>query len=216
VIAGATAIGLDLARRLEAGHVRVVMIEEDAARAREAAEQLDDTLVVHGRATDETLLEEEEIERVSAFVAVTSDFENNLVAGLLARRLGAERAFALVDNPDLVHLIGEIAIDAIISPRLLAVSLALQHIRGVGVRSVAALLEDRIEVIEAECSAVSKLVGKELAHLGLPRGMLIAALRRNGRILVPRGGDRIEAGDRVLFVTTIEEAPRISSLLSAD
>ncbi len=216
VIAGATAIGLDLARRLEAEHVRVVMIEEDAVRAREAAEQLDDTLVVHGRATDETLLEEEEIERVSAFVAVTSDFENNLVAGLLARRLGAERAFALIDNPDLVHLIGEVAIDAIISPRLLAVSLALQHIRGVGVRSVAALLEDRIEVIEAECSAVSKLVGKELANLGLPRGVLIAALRRNGRILVPRGGDRIEAGDRVLFVTTIEEAPRISSLLSAD
>jgi trk system potassium uptake protein TrkA len=57
---------------------------------------------------------------------VTTDYESNLVAGLLARRLGAARAFALVDNPDLLHLIGDVAIDAIISPRLLAVSLALQ------------------------------------------------------------------------------------------
>ncbi|MCL4686637.1 Trk system potassium transporter TrkA [Myxococcota bacterium] len=216
LIAGATRIGLDLARRLEAEDVRVVLIEEDPVRAREAAEQLGDTLVVHGHPTDETLLEEEDIERVSTFVAVTEDYEDNLVAGLLARRLGAERAFALIDNPDLVHLIGEVAIDAIISPRLLAVSLALQHIRGTGVRSVAALLEDRIEVIEAECAEGSRLVGKPLADLSLPRGMLIAALRRDGRIVVPRGHDRIEAGDTVLFVTTLEEAPRVSTLLSAD
>lgn len=215
LIAGATRIGLDLARRLEAEDLQVVLIEEDAVRAREAAEELDGTLVVHGLPTDETLLEEEEIERCSTFVAVTPDFEGNLVAGLLARRLGAERAFALVDNPDLVHLIGEVAIDAIISPRLLAVSLALQHIRGGGVRSVAALLEDRIEVIEAECGALSRLVGRPLAELGLPRGVLIAALRRDGRIVVPRGGDTIEPGDAVLFVTTIEEAPRVSELLAS-
>lgn len=214
LIAGATPIGLDLARRLEAEELRVVLIEPDPVLAAEAAEELGDTLVVHGRPTDESLLEEEEIERCSTFVAVTRDFEENLVAGLLARRLGAERAFALVDNPDLVHLIGDVAIDAIISPRLLAVSLALQHVRGAGVRSVAALLEDRIEVIEAECSAVSRLVGRPLAELDLPRGVLVAALRRNGRILVPRGGDRVEPGDHVLLIATIEEAPRVSELVA--
>ncbi len=215
LIAGASRIGLELARRLEAEDLSVVLIEEDARRARAAAEQLEGTLVVEGRATDEALLEEEEIERTSTFVAATPDFETNLVAGLLARRLGAGRAFALVDNPDLVHLIGEVAIDAIISPRLLAVSLALQHIQGGAVRSVAALLEDRIEVIEAECSATSRLVGRTLAQLHLPRGILIAALRRGERILVPHGEDRIEPGDRVLVVTTIEEAPRVSGLVGS-
>jgi trk system potassium uptake protein TrkA len=214
LIAGATRIGLDLARRLEAEDLRVTLIEEDPVLAREAAEDLDRTLVVHGRPTDETLLEEEEIDHCSTFVAVTPDFEDNLVAGLLARRLGAGRAFALVDNPDLVHLIGEVAIDAVISPRLLAVSLALQHIRGGGVRSVAALLEDRIEVIEAECDPSSRLAGRPLAKLDLPRGVLVAALRRAGRIVVPRGGDRIEPGDGVLFVATTEEAPRVSTLLA--
>jgi trk system potassium uptake protein TrkA len=215
LVAGATRIGLELARQLEADEVSVVMIEPDPLRAREAAEELGDALVVQGRPTDEELLQEEEIERGATFVAVTPDFEDNLVAGLLARRLGAERAFALVDNPELGHLIGEVAIDAIISPRLLAVSLALQHIRGGGVRTVATLLEDRIEVIEADCAAASALVDRPLAELGLPRGVLVAAVRRGGRIVVPRGSFRIEAGDRVLLVATTEEAPRIAGLLGA-
>jgi trk system potassium uptake protein TrkA len=192
----------------------VVLIEQDPESAGHAAELLERTLVVRGRATEQALLEEEEIERASAFVAVSTDFENNLVAGLMARRLGAERAFALVDNPDLVHLIGEISIDAIISPRLLAVSLALQHVRGGGVRTVAALLEHEIEVIEGEAAEGAKLVKRPLADVELPRGMLVAALRRDGRILVPRGGDRVEPGDRVLVIATSENAPRVAQLLT--
>jgi trk system potassium uptake protein TrkA len=215
LIAGATRMGLDLARRLESADFQVVLIEEDAVRAREAAEGLGDTLVVQGRPTDEALLEEEEIERCSTFVGVTPDFESNLVAGLLARRLGAERAFALVDNPDLAHLVGEVAIDAIISPRLLAVSLALQHIRGGAVRSVAALIEDRVEVIEAECGQRSPLANRPLSELGLPRGVLVAAVRRGERILVPRGADRIEPGDRFLVVATTDAVSRVAGLIEA-
>jgi len=215
LIAGATAIGTALARRLEKRGGSVLLVEEDPVAAREAADALSSTLVIEGRPTDETLLVEEEIRRVSTFVAVTPDYEDNLVAGLLARRLGAERAFALVDNPDLVHLIGTVAIDAIISPRLLAVSLALQHIRGAGVRSVAALLEDRIEVIEAECPEGSRLSGRPLAELGLPRGMLVAAVRRGERIVVPRGDDRIEPGDGVLIIATTDEVGKVSEWLAS-
>jgi trk system potassium uptake protein TrkA len=215
IVSGATRIGLELARRLEAQELQVVLIEQDPESAGHAAEVLQRTLVVRGRATEQALLEEEEIERTSAFVAVSTDFENNLVAGLLARRLGAERAFAVVDNPDLVHLIGEISIDAIISPRLLAVSLALQHVRGGGVRTVAALLEHEIEVIEGEAAEGAKLVKRPLAEVELPRGMLVAALRREGRILVPRGSDHVEPGDRVLVIATSENAPRVAQLLTS-
>jgi trk system potassium uptake protein TrkA len=215
-VAGATRIGLDLARRLESEEVDVVLIEEDPARARAAAEAVPQALVVQGRPTDQALLEEEEIELASTFVAVTPDYEDNLVAGLLARRLGAGRAFALVDNPDLVHLIGDVAIDAIISPRLLAVSLALQHIRGGQVRTVAALLEDRIEVIEADAAADSPITRRTLKELGLPRGTLVAALRRGGRILVPRGGEKVEPGDRVLVVTTTDHVGRVGELLQCE
>lgn len=214
MVAGAGRIALDVARRLESGDKRVIVIEEDAALTRHAAEVLEKTLVIHGRVTDQALLEQEEIEKVSTFVALREDQEENLVSGLLAKRLGASRAFSLVDNPALATLIGEIGIDAVISPRLLAVGLTLQHIRRGIVRSVAALLEDKVEIMEAEAVEGSRLTSGTLAKIKLPRGVIVAAIRRGDELLVPRGEDRIQAGDQVVLITTTENAQRLDAYLS--
>lgn len=214
MIAGAGRIGLELARRLEKTDTRVILIEEDREQARRAAEGLGSALVIAGQVTDQALLEEEDIERVSTFVALTPDHEVNLVSSLLAKRLGARRVFALVDNPALANLITEIGIDAVISPRLLAVGLTLQHIRRGRVRSVAALLEDKVELLEVEAVRGSRLVAGTLAEVGLPRGVLVAAVRRGDHLLVPSGADRVEAGDQVVVVTTTEKAAKLDEYLS--
>lgn len=214
MIAGAHRMGLDLARRLEDAGGRVILIEEDRARAQHAAEVLGRTLVVTGQVTERAVLEEEEIDRVSTFVALTADHEANLVASLLAKRLGAARAFALVDNPALATLIGEIGIDAAISPRLLAIGLTLQHIRRGRVRSVAALHEDRVEVLEVEAVAGTRLTAATLAEVALPRGVIVAAVRRDDRLLVPGGADRVRAGDHLVIITTTESAPKLDAFLS--
>ncbi len=214
MIAGAGPIGLELARRLEADGGRTVLIESDEKLAQEASEQLNDVLVVKGHSTDQMLLEEENIDQVSTFVAVTPDHETNLVGGLLAKRLGAGRAVVLVDNPALVDLVGAIGIDAIISPRLLVIGLALQHIRGGRVRTVAQLLEDRIEIVETEVSKRSMLAKGTLSEIKLPRGVLVAAFKRGDRLLVPRGADQAEPGDRVLLISTAENASKLADFLS--
>jgi len=214
MIAGAGPIGLELARRLESADRRTILIESDEELAQEASEQLHDVLVVKGHATDQALLEEEDIDRVSTFVAVTPDHETNLVGGLLAKRLGAGRAVVLVDNPALVDLVGEIGIDAIISPRVLVIGLALQHIRGGRVRTVAQLLEDRIEIVEAEIGKRSSLAKGTLSEIKLPRGVLVAALKRGNRLLVPRGADQAEPGDRVLLISTAENASKLADFLA--
>jgi trk system potassium uptake protein TrkA len=214
MIAGASRVGRALAHRLEDTDTRVILVEEDPALARRAAEELNSTLVITGLVTDQALLEEEDIERVATFVALTPDHEVNLVSSLLAKRLGAARAFALVDNPALANLIGQIGIDAVISPRLLAVSAILRHIRRGRVRSVAALLEDKVEIIEAEAVRGSPLTSATLAEVGLPRGVLVAALRRNGHLLLPGGSDQVEAGDYLLLITTAEKASRLDEYLS--
>jgi trk system potassium uptake protein TrkA len=209
MIAGASRIGMQLARRLEKVGTKVTLVEESQAEARRAAEELEHTIVVHGHVTDQNLLEEEDIDRVSTFVALSDDHEENLVSSLLAKRLGAARAFALVDNPALGNLIGDIGIDAVISPRLLAVGLALQHIRRGRVRAVAALLEDKVEVLEIEAIAGSRLTSNRLSKVGLPRGVLVAAMRRGDQLLVPGGNDRVEPGDQVVLITTTEKAGKL-------
>jgi trk system potassium uptake protein TrkA len=213
MIAGADRIGLALAQRLEGHDGKVVLIEADADLAAHAAAALENTVVVHGPVTERPILEEEEVERVSTFVAVTGDHETNLVSGLLARRIGAGRAFALVDNPALVDLLGEVGIDAVISPRLLAIGLILRHIHGESVRSVAPLLEDRVELLEADAVDGSKLVSGTLAEVGLPRGVLVAAVRRGEAILVPRGEDAVEVGDRVVLIASVTNAAKLAEFL---
>lgn len=215
MIAGATSIGLALAKRLESRDERVVLLEEDPVKAQRAAEELDHVLVIKGRQTDQALLEDEEIEHVSTFVAVTADHESNLVAGLLARRLGAGRSFVLVDNPAMVSMAGDIDIDAMISPRLLTISLILQNIRGGGVRSGAALLGDEIEIVEVEAEVGSRLTEEPLKRVGLPRGVLVAALQRGDELVVPSGEHRVDPGDRVLIAVKADLASKLTEYLEA-
>jgi trk system potassium uptake protein TrkA len=214
MIAGASPIGMQLARRLGKLDVRVVLIEEDEERARSAADELRKATIVQGSVTSKALLEEEDIGRVSTFVAVTDDHETNLVAGLLAKRLGAGRALVLVDNPELVALVGQVGIDAIISPRLLVIGMTLRHILGRRVHSVAPLLEDRIEVVEVEVVKGGPLTRGTLSDVKLPRGVLVAALRRGESLLIPRGSDSAQPGDHVLLITTTEDEPRLARFLA--
>jgi len=213
MIAGATRIGIMLAKRLEELKVPVTLLEANRAACDVAAAKLDATIVVHGSASNRAMLVEEGADRVESFVACNDDHAENVVACLLAGRMGAAHTFALVDNPALGGLIGELDIDAVISPRLLSVGLALQFARKGRVTAVAALMEDSVEAIEVEASADSRLVRSPLTKLGLPRGVLVAAVQRGDRIVVPAGSDQIAAGDRVLLVATNEIAGKLDAFL---
>lgn len=215
MVAGATRIGVNLSRRLEEDGVPVTLIDERREACEKAAAALDDTLVIHGSPTDRELLREEGAERVEGFVACTDRHEENVVACLLAGRMGAAHTFALVDNAALSGLVGDLGIDAVISPRLLSVSLALQFARKGRIKAVAALLEDSVEVFEVEAAEGSRLVRSPLSELGLPRGMLLVAVQRDDRIFIPGGEDRIEPGDQVIVAATSETAPRLDDFIGA-
>jgi trk system potassium uptake protein TrkA len=148
-------------------------------------------------------------------VACTDRHEENVVACLLAGRMGAAHTFALVDNAALSGLVGDLGIDAIISPRLLSVSHALHFARKGRIKSVAALLEDSVEVFEVEAAEGSRLVASVLSELGLPRGILMVAVKRGERIFIPGGADRIEPGDNVLVAAASEVASKLDDVLEA-
>ena len=213
MVAGATRIGVNLSRRLEEDGVPVTLIDERREACEKAAATLDDTLVIHGSPTDRELLREEGAERVEGFVACTDGHEENVVACLLAGRMGAAHTFALVDNAALSGLVGDLGIDAVISPRLLSVSLALQFARKGRIKAVAALLEDSVEVFEVEAAEDSRLVRSPLSELGLPRGMLLVAVQRDDRIFIPGGEDRIEPGDQVIVAATSETATHLDDFI---
>ena len=176
-----------------------------------AAAVLGTTIVVHGSATDRELLVEEGADRVESFVACTDDHEENVVACLLARRLGAAHTFALVDNPALAGLIGELGIDAVISPRLLSVGLALQFARKGRVKAVAALMEDAVEAIEVEATTAAGAVaaGRTRVAPGRAGGGGAAGDGRGAR----RERTGSSPATRCCLITTTENAARLDAFL---
>jgi trk system potassium uptake protein TrkA len=215
MITGATRIGVNLAKRLEDDGVPVTLIDDRRPACEKAAATLENAVVIHGSPTDRELLREEGTDRVDGFVACTDRHEENVVACLIASRMGAAHTFALVDNAALSGLVGDLGIGAIISPRLLSVSLALGFARKGRIKAVAALLEDSVEVFEVEAAEGSRLVRAPLSELGLPRGMLMVAVQREDRIFLPGGDDRIETGDQVIVAATSEMAPRLDDFIEA-
>jgi trk system potassium uptake protein TrkA len=218
LIAGGGNIGLYVAQALEArgARVRVKLIEANRDRAVGVADLLKRSVVLHGSALDREILREADIEDADTLVALTNEDEVNIIACVMAKRLGARRTMALINSrtyPDFTRTLG---IDATVNPRAVTVSKILQYVRRGRIRGVHSIQDGQAEVIEAEAMETSSLVGRTLRDLDLPDGIRIGAIYREGKVVAPAGGTEIEAGDRVIIfamanrVRQVEQMFRVS------
>lgn len=201
IIAGAGITGTLLARRLSRHIDQVMLIENDATRAHQAAEALDElgVIVLHGSALDIDLLARCQAERSDHLVAVTEDDENNLMAALLYRKYGSGEPIVLTSQLHYIDILESVDIEVIVNPRVLAVSDMLRHIRGSSILSAAKLHSEEAEVVALRAEAGSPITRAPLAKLQLPRGLLVAAVLRDGVLRFPSGEVQIASGDRVLI-----------------
>lgn len=212
LIVGGKQIGIAVAEALEQQGVSVKLIERDVPRCEKISGILSRTIVVHGDGTDQTTLEEANIEGVDAFLALTNDDEDNIIASLLARRLGATKVVALINRLNYLPMVQRLGINTTVSPRLVAVDRILQFVRKGRVLSVTTFREEEAEAIELIAAAGSKYVGKKLRDLRFPRGAIVGAIAKpSGEVLVPRGDKTIEPNDRVIFFTLESVVPQLES-----
>jgi trk system potassium uptake protein TrkA len=216
IIVGGGNIGLNLAQQVEEHnpHVAVKLVEVDKARAEHVAQTLDRTVVIHGSALDTEILEECNVKSAEAIVAVSNDDEVNILASLLAKRYGCRRAVTLVNKTSYGGLISSLGIDTVVSPRAITVSTILQYVRRGRIRSVHSLSEGFGELIEAEALETSSLVGVPIKDARLPEGVLIGAIVRGNRIVIPRGETVVRAGDRVIIFSTTSSVKKVERLFS--
>lgn len=201
-IVGGKQLGIWVAQSLERQGVHVKLFERDAARCEKLSEILSKTVVIHGDGTDQVTLEEENVSGVDAFLSLTNDDEDNIIASLLARRLGAKKVVPLINRLNYLPMVQRLGINTSVSPRLAAVDRALQFVRKGRVLSVTTFGEEEAEAIELIAGEGSKYVGQKLRDIRFPRGAIVGAIARpNGEVVVPRGDASIRAGDRVIFFT---------------
>lgn len=201
MIAGGGNIGFRLAKQLERRY-QVKIIEKYHERCIALSESLEKTIVLHGNAAGKDLLLEENIEDTDVFIAVTNDDEANIMASMLAKRIGARKVIALISNPDYVDLIQGGEIDIAVSPQQATIGMLLTHIRKGDVVNVHALRRGAAEAIEAVAHGdehSSKVVGKRLDEIKLPTGTTIGAIVRKQEVLIAHDHIRIESDDHVIL-----------------
>ena len=197
VIAGGGNVGHGVAARLESD-CRVKVIEHDEHRARYLSEQLTRATVLQGDATDDKLLLDENILDMDVFCALTNNEEANILSAMQAKRMGVATTIALINRPSYVDLI-ERSIDIAVSPQQATLSELLTHIRRGDVLAVHSLRRGRAEALEAKAHHTAAAIGQPIGKLNLPTSIDIAALVRNGEMILPSTLTTIQPDDHVIL-----------------
>jgi trk system potassium uptake protein TrkA len=214
-ILGGGQLGIHVAQALEAQDVRVKLFEHDRARAERVAAILRDTTVVNADGTDEATLEAAGAADVQAFLALTKDDENNIIASMLARRLGVKKVVALINRLNYLSMVQRLGINTTVSPRLAAVDRILQFVRRGRVLSVTTFRDEEAEAIELLAGPESRFVGKPMREANFPQDSVVGALvRPTGEVIVPRGHTVVQAGDRLIVFALERVVPTLEAAVA--
>ena len=213
MIVGGGSIGFRLASLLEENSISTKIIEKNPERCTELAEKLNKAVVLHGDGSDQELLREENIQDMDIAVMLTNDEETNILASLLAKRMGASKAITKVNRFSYLPLMAIVGIEKVVSPRLSAINSILRHIRRGKVLSVVSIKGEQAEIIEAVPTDNSAIILKPLKNIALPKGVLVTGIIRGERVMIPSGESVINPNDRIIIFAKKQAIQKLDKIL---
>ena len=212
MIIGGGKTGFYLADKLSEFGIAVKVIEKDKDRCYYLSTHLDDVMILHGDATDTSLLDEENIDEMDAFVTATGLDEENLLLALMAKQRGIEDVISKVSRQSYKDLIEKLGIDMALNPLDIVASIILRYIQG-SKRIVSSLLiQGQAEITEIIASDTMKFTNVPLNELDLPDGVIIAAIHRGNSIIIPDGTTSILADDKVTIFCLLSDLAELEAL----
>ncbi len=211
MIAGGGRIGRYAAMTLQ-DKMRITLIEEDRRRAEDLSALLDDTLIIHGDATDIELLKEEGLQNADAFIGVTDSSETNVLTCLHAKRLGVKRTIALVENTGFIDISQDIGIDTIINKKLITASYIARFIVKGDAVSSKWLSGTNAEVFELMVGKWSPATRKPIGELDIPQGATIGGIIRGRETLLPSRELQLKQDDKVVIFTLPKAMAQMAKL----
>jgi trk system potassium uptake protein TrkA len=206
MVMGGGRIAYYLAKFLEEMEVGVKIIEIDEHRCIELTEMLPDALIIHGDASDESVLHSENLENMSAFISVTGRDEENLIAALLAKQYGVPKVVAKINRINFSAAIKNLGIDNLVSPKITTANYILRYVRGLQnaadnpVKTLYRIMEGRVEALEFTADRHTRFLDVPLKRLKVAPGILVAAIVRQNEIIIPYGNDVIKERDNVILI----------------
>lgn len=212
MILGGSRVGLKAARELCAKKFNVKLIEKKKEKAIEIADELPNALIINGDGRNVELLEEESLESMDAFIAVTGNSETNIMSCLMAKSKHIKKTIAMVENMDYFQLSHSIGIDTLINKKLLAANNIFRYIRKGEVVALTKLNNLNAEILEFIVKPSSAVNGKIIKDLHIPKSATIGGVVRDGEGVIALGDFKIIEGDRVVVCCLPEGIKRIEKL----
>ena len=217
MIIGGGKIGFNLAKQLEDSY-KVKIIEPNEERCEEISRSLEKTIVLRGKGADQELLKSENISQVDVFCSLTNDDEANIMASLLAKKLGATKTMVILNNPSYVNILPGF-VDSCIAPHRLTVSSVLQHLRESDVaQDVILKMHSGAEAIEGIVHAneyTSDYFGKPIKSLPMPEEASIGAIVRKGVVVMPSSSVELCIEDHlIIFLSNKEKVKEVEKLFT--
>lgn len=213
MIFGGSNTAIFLAKKLIDKGISVTIIEQDIARCHELSEKLDGALIIQGDGTNIHLLEEEQLKTMDAFIGLSGFDETNLLMALMAKQTGVPKVISKISRPNYNKIIDKLDIDAAFNPVFITASSILKFVRGGKVISVSLILGGDAEVVELIVSEGAAIVGKPLAELNLPEGIIIGAIVHGKEVIIPNGKSIIHGNDRIISFCLSKDVQMLKSLI---
>lgn len=219
MIIGGGKTGYYLARRLAEYGSQVKIIEKDKKRCHYLSDHLRNVMVLNGDGADISLLEEEDFDKMDAFVTATGYDEENILLALTAKNHGIEDVISKISHESYSELLSTLDLDMVLNPLDITASAILRDIRGSKRIISSVLLQGQAELIELHVEKGMRCVNIPLKDFKLPEYIIIAAIHRGLETIIPDGNARMLPGDRVVIVCLVshigyvEKLFRSSSLL---
>lgn len=219
IIAGGGRIAYYLAKQLLEMGMRVTVVEIDRARAEHISALLPKAIVIHGDAMDQDLLQEEGLDSMDGFVALTGMDEENILMSMYAAKRGVSKVVAKVNKHSLLDILGDSFSESIVSPKSITANDILRYVRamqnslGSNVETLTRIVDDKVEALEFRVRAGSQVTDIPLKDLPIRQDVLIACIARQGEVIIPGGSDRIRIDDSVIVLTTCKQLNDLNDIL---
>ena len=209
MILGGSRIGVRIASELQ-NDVNVKLVDYNADKAFRLAEFLDKTLIINEDGRDTEAMLEEDIAGMDAFVAVTGRSETNILAAMLAKRMGVKKVIAEVENINYISLAESIGVDTIINKKFITASNIFRFTMATDVQTVKCLTGSQSEVMEFIVKPNSPATKGTIKEIGLPEDAIIGGVVRGDRVFIAVDDTRINAYDRVVVFSMPESVMRVA------
>ena len=213
MIWGDTGFARALAHNLENNNLNVKLIVPKV-RSNEIIEEFEETLLVEGDITNQNLLLEENIHEADAFLALGEEEEENILAALLSKKLGADFCVALINKSSYLPIVNSIGVDTVVNSYLAASLAIFKFIYAGSIISASSLVHTEASYIEIIADAKISFIDKKIKDINIPYGILITAIIRDEEVIIPTGEDIIRMGDRIVIFYISSAVSKLEKILN--